>query len=191
MRKEGWKYKKLGEVCSFMGGYTPPKDEITDSGYPYFKVAEMNHIRNTKYMIQTDNYVKNPKKIYPKGSIIFPKNGGAIYTEKKRILIQDSVIDLNTEAIIPNPNVVLLPYLYHLLAYIKISSFDNGGGLPSINIKKMSEYIIPVPPLAEQQAIVSRLDTFSEHCRKLEQNYRDTLTLCDDLKQALLREVFE
>ena len=99
--KKGWEYKTLGEVGLFMSGYTPKKSELnSSSGTPYFKVSDMNRLENQLTMTYSELYVMTPKKIFPKGAIVFPKNGGAIYTEKKRFLSQDSVIDLNSEAIL-------------------------------------------------------------------------------------------
>ena len=162
--KEGWTYKKLGEVANFLSGYTPKKNELYPNGdIPYFKVAEMNLLGNEKKLIYTSQFLKETNKIYPKGAIVFPKNGGAVYTEKKRILAQDSVIDLNSEAVVANEDLISTLYLYCLFNHIKISKFDKGGGLPSLDIKRMQEYIVPIPPLSEQQRIVAQLDeSFAE-----------------------------
>lgn len=189
--KKGWTYKKLGEVATFMSGYTPGKDELFCQGdYPYFKVAEMNLVGNELFMKNTSLFVNNPKKVFPKSSIIFPKNGGAIYTEKKRILACDSVIDLNTEAIVPSGTIDLM-YLYYLLTFTKISSFDKGGGLPSLDLKKMSEHIIPVPPLHEQQAIVSRLDAAFAQIDALKANAGKQLSEARKLFQKALEEAMK
>ena len=186
--KEGWTYKKLGEVATFMSGYTPAKDDLLCQGkYPYFKVAEMNIAGNELFMRNTSLFLDSPKKVFPKGAIIFPKNGGAIYTEKKRILEFDSVIDLNTEAIVPTAEVDLM-YLYYWLNYTKISSFDKGGGLPSLDLKKMSDSIFPVPLISEQHSIVSRLDAAFAHIDALKANAEKQLAEARQLFQAELAE---
>lgn len=189
--KEGWTYKKLGEVATFISGYTPSKKDISNQGeYPYFKVAEMNVSGNELFMKNTSLFVNSPKRIYPKGSIIFPKNGGAIYTEKKRILEVDSVIDLNTEAVFPSEQVKMM-YLFYLLTFIKISSFDKGGGLPSLDLKKMSALIIPVPPLPEQQSIVEYLDSAFAKIDTMKANAEKALNEAKSLFQASLKEMLE
>ena len=186
--KEGWTYKKLGEVATFMSGYTPAKGDLSQKGsFPYFKVAEMNIPGNEFYLKKTSLYVNTPKRIFPKGSIVFPKNGGAIYTEKKRILFFDSVIDLNSEAIIPN-QLVELKYLFYFLTYIRISKFDKGGGLPSLDLNKMSDSLIPVPPLPEQRAIVARLDSAFAHIDALKANAERQLAEARKLFQKALEE---
>ena len=189
--KEGWTYKKLGEVANFICGYTPGKKEISTQGeYPYFKVAEMNIAGNELFMRNTSLFVNSPKRIYPKGSIIFPKNGGAIYTEKKRILEVDSVIDLNTEALYPTDQVELM-YLFYLLTFTKISSFDKGGGLPSLDLKRMSASIIPVPPLSEQKSIVDYLDSAFAKIDSMKANAEKALNEAKALFQASLNEMLE
>lgn len=189
--KEGWKVVKLGEVCEFLSGYTPKKEDLSSSGkYPYFKVAEMNLPGNEFYLTETLSYLNTPKKFFPKGSIVFPKNGGAIYTEKKRILKQDSVIDLNSEAIIANERFVDIKYLYLILSKLRISSFDKGGGLPSLDINKMMNCPIPLPPLPEQHRIVKKLDAAFEKIdamkAKAEKNIENAKAL---FQQALAEEL--
>lgn len=188
--KEGWEYKKLGDICEFISGFTPSKEELNPrEGIPYFKVSDMNRANNDLFLSETELYVAQPKKVIPAESIVFPKNGGAIFTGKKRILAQDSIVDLNTEAIKIRQNVVLLTYLYRYLLSVDFGQFDNGGGLPSINIKKMKDLEIPVPPLSEQQRIVSLLDAQFERIDMLKRNAEHQLKAAKDLFQSALKEM--
>ena len=38
--------------------------------------------------------------------------------------------------------------------------------------------------------MISRLGKLKAHCKTLEENYKKTIALCDDMKQALLRKAF-
>lgn len=190
--KEGWEYKTLGEVGLFISGYTPKKNELnSSSGTPYFKVSDMNKLENQITLTYSDLYIKTPKKIFPKGSIVFPKNGGAIYTEKKRFLSQDSVIDLNSEAIFADENYIIKEYLFYFLSSIKISSFDNGGGLPSININRMKECSVPLPNIDEQRRIVSYLDSSFKLIDEIKNKALKSLTEAKALFQSALAEAME
>ena len=53
-------------------------------------------------------------------------------------------------------------YLYYLLSKNQISfvSKVRHAGIPTLDSRAISEYIIPIPPLEEQQRIVSILDRF-------------------------------
>ena len=46
----------------------------------------MNRAFNSLYLTETELYVKESKKIIPANSIVFPKNGGAIFTGEKEFL---------------------------------------------------------------------------------------------------------
>lgn len=187
--KEGWKYEQMGNVCTFISGYTPAKELLSKSGsIPYYKVSDMNTEGNEVLLNKTSLYLSNAKKIIPQGSVVFPKNGGAIFTNKKRMLVCDSVVDLNTEAIFPNKNIVTTNFLYKLLLSIDLGQFDNGGGLPSINIKKMQSFTIPIPPLPEQERIVSLLDAEFAKIDAIKANAEKQLKEAKALFQSSLKD---
>ena len=188
--REDWKYLPLGEICEFISGFTPQKHELNEKeGVPYYKVSDMNRNANSLYMEETELFVAHPRKTIPANSIIFPKNGGAIFTGKKRILKYDSIIDLNTEAINIKDKNIDLQFLYSFLLGIDFGQFDNGGGLPSINIRKMKEFIVPVPPLSEQERIVSLLDEQFAKIDALKANAASQLKAAKDLFQSALKQL--
>lgn len=94
MMKEDWVEVELGEVFNIVSGSTPKglKEVTTQGDIPFYKVGDMNHMGNEVYMkksniLLTPNEFKKLKvKLYPKGTIVFPKRGGAILTNKKRLL---------------------------------------------------------------------------------------------------------
>lgn len=101
---DNWKWVRLTDLGSFSGGNTPKSEELVANGeIPYFKVSDMNRPENQKMLIITDLYVNQSfkGKVFPPKSIVFPKNGGAVFTNKRRILVQESVVDLNTGCFIP------------------------------------------------------------------------------------------
>ena len=60
--KEGWTYKKLGEVCDFEGGSQPPKSEWIN--HPQDGYVRMLQIRDfTKSRNAEIEYVKITKKL--------------------------------------------------------------------------------------------------------------------------------
>ena len=114
----------------------------------------MNTLGNEKYIRLTKQYYigDKSKKIFPKNTIIFPKNGGAVFTNKKRILAQDSVVDLNTGAFIPYGH-INLEFLYLLFSTIDFREHYKGTALPTVNTDFMDKLIFGLPPLAEQERI--------------------------------------
>ena len=187
--KQGWEIKKLGEVCTFCSGYTPKEHEFKKCAtipVPYFKVSDMNHLENHKYLTYTTLYLENGCKTYPKHTIVFPKNGAAIATNKKRLLGQDSVVDLNTGGVIANDKIVFYEYLYLFLLNLDFRLFTRRGAVPTLDIAELKKQTIPVPPLPVQEQIVSELDLLSGIIEKK----REQLKELDALTQSIFYDMF-
>ncbi|MFN5397299.1 MAG: restriction endonuclease subunit S, partial [Pseudanabaena sp.] len=56
------------------------------------------------------------------------------------------------------------------------------------NIKSL---LVPLPPLAEQKAIVEKVDRLMNIIDRLEQQIKHRKQLAEDLMQTVLREAFE
>ena len=185
MRK-GWEYKKLGEVCTIKAGYTPPKDELFDNGaYPYYKVADMNTLGNDVYLDITSSYKIDANKLFPKGAIVFPKNGAAVSTNKKRILKYDSIVDLNTGVAIFQKS-INEKFAYYWFIDTDFKKYVRGGALPTLDIKSLKDKPFPSIDKSTQLAIVSELDKINELIRLKKEQLKDF----DNLAQSLFYEMF-
>lgn len=173
---------RIGDICTFFSGFTPAASELFPSGkYPYFKVAEMNREANQRVMTDTDAYVKESRKYFPKGSIVFPKNGAAIATNKKRILGQDSIVDLNTGGVEPNNDLVRTDYLFYLFQHIDFAQYMRRGAVPTLDLKSVLAIEIELPSLADQQYIVAELDLLSGIIEKKNAQLRTLERLAESL----------
>ncbi len=96
-------FVSLGDVAEIRSGFGFPNIEQGKSfgDLPFYKVGDMNHPENARYMTVADNYISfdTAKKLKcipaPKDTVIFPKIGAAIATNKKRMLTVDSCYDNN------------------------------------------------------------------------------------------------
>lgn len=185
MRK-GWEYKKLGEVCTIKAGYTPKKNELSDNGaYPYYKVADMNTLGNDVYLDITSSYKIDANKLFPKGAIVFPKNGAAVSTNKKRILKYDSIVDLNTGVAIFSKS-INEKFAYYWFIDTDFKKYVRGGALPTLDIKSLKDKPFPSIDKSTQLAIVSELDKINELIRLKKEQLKDF----DNLAQSLFFEMF-
>jgi len=195
---DNWKIERLGDCLDIVSGNTPKGvNDIQNCGkIPFYKVADMNTIGNEVYMKEanlnlTQNEVKLLKiKLFPKGTVIFPKRGGAILTNKKRILNTLSGFDLNLMGAIPNENVGGL-YLYYWFQKLDLSKIYDGSNVPQINNKNIAPLDIPIPPINEQGTVVEEIETRLSVCDQLEQTIEESLKKAEALRQSILKKAFE
>ncbi|VGO17504.1 Type-1 restriction enzyme EcoKI specificity protein [Pontiella desulfatans] len=64
------------------------------------------------------------------------------------------------------------------------------GAQPNVSGSKLKNLLFPLPPLAEQAAIVERVEALMAHCRELEQEIEHSRQHADRLLQAVLKEAF-
>lgn len=184
--KHNWEYKRLGELCEIKSGYTPSSDELSSSGdFPYFKVAEMNLVGNEKYLHISPSFISGNVKTFPKNAIVFPKNGAAVATNKKRILLQPSVVDLNTAVLIAHQN-ILTEYFYLFIQNIDFGKYVKRGTVPTLNLPELKQVELPLPSRDVQSRIVEELDAING---LIEKN-REVLRNLDALAQSLFYNTF-
>ena len=108
-----------------------PKNEQgrSDGPYLFLKVSDMNLPGNEKYITTANNYIDgNAAKrmkaaIHPAGTIIFPKIGGAIATNKRRILTRGSAIDNNCLGITFSSHITI-EWAYLLMIHLDFTPRD-------------------------------------------------------------------
>ncbi len=193
---QGWEIKKLGEVCDFKSGTTiPAKLERSEGEVIYAKVGDMNREGNEDYITTSSRYVDfktvNPNQIIPIGSIIFPKRGGAIATNKKRRILKPTIVDLNTMALVPS-KIIDKDYLFFWFRQIDLSDLSNGTSIPQINNYSFDDVHIPFPKsLPEQRRIVSILDEAFTSIAKAKANAEQNLKNAKELFESYMKAMFE
>ena len=190
---DGWEYIRLSSIAYLSSGFTPAATELNSIGkIPYFKVSDMNTVGNEKYLSFTVQYYTGNKikKIFPCNTIVFPKNGGAVFTNKKRILLQPSVVDLNTGALIPY-GIVNTEYLFLLFSSIDFREHYKGTALPTVDANFVGKLLFGLPPLSEQERIVAEIEKFepliAEYDKLEQQATKLDSEIYDKLKRSILQ----
>ncbi len=195
LKNEKVEWKKLGDVCELIGGSSFPKSfQGKNSGkYAFYKVSDMNKctilMNNSENYIDDDDLKKLKAKLIPKNSVIFPKVGATLATNKKRLLIKDSCIDNNILALVAKE--IHYKYLYHIFAKEQLLSFANGkGAVPSIDMEKLKNFKIPIPSIETQEKIVKTLDKFTNYVTELQAELQARTKQYEYYRDMLLSEEY-
>jgi len=175
---EHWEVVQLGEIADIRGGTAfPHRYQGQNEGkYPFYKVSDMNLPGNETYMRTANNWVDEETakilraKPFPKNTVIFPKVGAAVHTNKKRFLTTDALVDNNVMGVTVHEDEQCQPgYLLYWFESIDIGQFSNPGPLPSITVQAVKKATFPFPPLDEQREIARLLQAVD---RKIEAEKR-------------------
>jgi type I restriction enzyme S subunit len=158
-----WAEYELIDVVNLKSGVTVKKELEQDFGdVAYIKVSGMTLVGNEVKITTANTYLNhgdiNINNILPIGTTIFPKRGGAIATNKKRITDIHLCIDLNTMGVIPKLDLVLPLYIYYYFKTFDLLAISNGTTIPQINNYSFNGLKILVPSLPEQKRIIAILD---------------------------------
>lgn len=162
----GWEKVKIGDVCKIVSGVGFPHDKQgrINEKYPMLKVSDMNIEGNEAKIYKWNNTVGDLdlKELgglpQPTGTIIFPKIGAAIATNKKRILTKPSLYDNNVMGLVSGVR-ILPEYLYYFMLNFNLSEWASPSALPSIRKSDVEAYVISLPPLEIQKQIVEKIES--------------------------------
>lgn len=188
-----WKNCLLGDVVEYANGSSFPNEfqGKKNGKYDFYKVSDMNNPKNSVFMTEAENTVDDETvtelkaKIHPKDTVIFPKVGAALLTNKRRILSKPSLFDNNIMGLKAKKS-ILPKYLYYFMHTIDFGKFVQSGAVPSINKMIVDNIPIKLPSLFEQRKIAAILSSVDEAIEKTEAIIEQTEKVKKGLMQQLL-----
>ena len=188
----------VGAVCDIQSGAGFPLQYQGEKNgdFPFYKVSDMNLPGNEWELHSANHYVSDKvrlelrARIFPQDSIVFPKVGGAIATNKKRIIQVAGCVDNNVMGLIPDQAKVVPEYLHEWLRAFDIYEFSNKANPPSITQGTVFGWPLRVPSRDEQMQVVATAVELREHTETLRKSYEDRMQDLDDLRQSLLQKAF-
>ena len=158
---QSWMICRFGEICKVENGYAFSSDEYKPFGTPLVRIS---NIVNDKIDLSSCVFIQGDveeKFIVSKGDLLIAMSGAT--TGKMGIYSQNEISYLNQRVgniKILNKDLLLPKYRN----YFMISKMDDilklayGGAQPNISAKVISNFLFPLPPLAEQQRIVAKIE---------------------------------
>ena len=191
--REGWTYKKLGEVADVSAGQGAPQgeDNYCSDGIPFIKAGNLESLINgmpEQTMQKVSDFVAKSHrlKLYKSGSVLFAKSGmscmkGWVYT-----LNNDCYVVSHLAVITPHMQKTEGRYLNYYFQFNKPNTLVKDAAYPSISLKDIENISLPVPSLSEQQSIVAELDKINE----LISLKKAQLSDLDSLAQSIFYDMF-
>ncbi len=197
--KKGWTYKKLGELATDMyRGSGIKREQITPNGLPCVRYGEIYTTYNISFDAcvshTTESLIKSPK-YFTHGDLLFAITGESVedigktiaYLGHEKCLLGGDIVCMKH-----NQNPKYLSYALSSREAIR----QKGLGKTKLkvvhtSIPALSEIVIPIAPLSEQQRIVSRLDSAFANIDALKANAEKQLTEARALFQKALAKAME
>jgi type I restriction enzyme S subunit len=195
-----WAWCLMKDVVYISSGNTPKG--INDvklkpqSNIDFYKVSDMNTKGNKKYMKDSALKVTLSEasslklKLEEPSTIIFPKRGGAILTNKKRILSKKSAYDLNLMGVKEKSEIIENKFLWFWFQKLDLSRLYDGSSVPQINNKDIEPLWFPVAPLPEQRAIVAKIEQLFSDLGNGIANLKKAQEQLKIYRQAVLKKAF-
>ena len=192
----GWRWTTVGSIGLVASGQTPKgiNDLNLDGEIPFYKISDMNKLGNERFMqaaeiaLDDDQTARLGVHVREQGTVIFPKRGGAIATNKKRILSCPSAYDLNIMGVLPY--IVPTDFFYQWLLSFDLAALSDGSNVPQLNHKDIDPLPFPLPPLLEQQAIVSEIESRLSVAEEVQKTITVELKRAEQLRQSILKKAF-
>jgi type I restriction enzyme S subunit len=195
---KGWEWSRLGSIGYVGTGATPATENkayyeggtipwITSSatGAPFVEKADA--------MITERALRETNCTIYPEHTLLVAMYGqGKTRGQVTELLISAATNQACAAIIFPNSFRETNQFAKLVIRenYHRIRELAQGGSQPNLNLSKIKNSLIPLPPLAEQKVIVEKVEALMTACRALEAEIEHTRTHAAHLLQAVLREAF-
>jgi type I restriction enzyme S subunit len=172
--KEGWTYKKIGEVANVIHGKNQKEVLSEDGQYPIYGSGGTVMGYATDYLCEAGATILGRK-----GSINNPK------------FIEERFWNVDTAFGITPKDDNCSKYIYYFITSIDWLSKNTGTTLPSLTQQVVKDVIIPIPLPSEQQSIVDYLDSSFAKIDAMKANAEKALNEAKALFQASLKEMLE
>ncbi len=189
--REGWEYKKLGEVASSELGKTLNKSKDTGKLYPYICAVNVLWDMIDLTILKHAFFEKEEIDRYSvrKGDLLVCEGGdtgrSAIWEKEEPVLYQNALhrVRFTTEM----EARFAMYCLWHLKNNGQIDQkYSKGVTIKHLVKSSLLSIELPVPPLSTQHTIVSELDKINELIRLKKEQLKDY----DNLAQSIFYEMF-
>ena len=190
--KQGWEIKKIGEVCCKKQQIARATKKYTPSdNIAYIDISAIDSATNEimePTILRFQDAPSRAQQVVEKDDILVSlvrpnlKNIAQVNESREDLVASSGFCVLRTKE---NPRYIRYVVLGERFTNYLISR-TSGANYPAVREEDIKEYPIPIPPLPEQEKIVSELDCLSGLIEKKRQQLKEL----DALAQSIFYEMF-
>ncbi len=190
----GWEWVSVDALAHVGTGTTPSRDNeayFSTTGIPWITSGETGQsvITQAEQFVTARALSETSLTLYPVGTLILAMYGQG----KTRGQVAELGIEATTNqacsAIVLVEQSASHRHFIKLVfekSYDEIRSLSAGGAQPNLNVGKVKQTLIPLPPLPEQARIVTRVDQLRRLCADLRLRLTQSQTTQAQLGEALV-----
>ena len=185
------KIYKLTDVVNFIGGSQPPKSIFSDEKKDgYIRLIQIRDYKSDDYIVYIPK--DSTKKFCTEDDIMIGRYGPPVFQILRGINGAYNVALMKAE---PKTDKLSKEYLFRFLQNPSIQNYIIGlsqrsAGQSGVNKEALEEYEFLLPPLSEQQRIVSKLDLLFVKIDKSIALHQKNMDEADVFMGSVLNDVF-
>jgi type I restriction enzyme, S subunit len=169
-----WKTVKLGEICDFQNGFAFKSALFREKGKPILRISNIQNqevdTRKPVYFNENDYDIDFTRYEVKPNDLVIAMSGAT--TGKIGFNKTSTTFYLNQRVGNLKPKAALNKYFLYYLLSTKVEenlNISKGAAQPNLSSEQIKNIEFSLPPLAEQQRIVAKLDAaFAEIDKALE-----------------------
>ncbi len=202
-KREGWEEKTLEEIIesNVIGLIKNSREQKADYKYKYVKMNNItrdNRFDLSKYVCVNATKDEVSKYSLSNGDFLFNTRNSYELVGKTCLFegYEDEIILYNNNIMrvrfIKTINPYFINYSFTTKSIIeKLKNFKSGTtNVSAIYYKDLKNLSLIIPPLKEQQTIVTKLNALSAETKKLEAIYEQKVNDLEELKKSILQKAF-
>lgn len=196
-----WAEAKLDNLIYIAGriGWRGLKaEEYTEDGPLFLSVYSLNYGEEVDFRdafhISKERYAESPEIQLQENDILLAKDGagigkiGIVNNLNQLATVNSSLLVIRCqEAFIPK-------FLFYFLSGPQLQDIAKtritGSATPHLFQRDIREFVLSIPPLAEQEEIVARVESLFFKATDLEAQYKEAMELIETLPEIILSKTF-
>jgi type I restriction enzyme S subunit len=194
---EGWKWQTIKDITSVLGDGLHGTPQYSENGDFYFingnNLADGKiEIKGNTKRVDRSEFEKYKKPLNDKTIFVSINGtiGNSAFYNNEKVILGKSACYFN---VLDNIDKKYVRYCITSHRFVNYANKNaTGSTIKNVGLKAMREFEISMPPtIAEQQIIVSEIESRLSVCDKIEESISTSLQQAEALRQSILKKAFE